>query len=102
MCNGVGRGSWDNKKPAKSGHEINMAAGSEEIAESLNKCVKNLATAAEALQKLRNETGNQISENRLTVVNRPTELEEHRKLFGLNLRLTLNLSLPRVCHRRRM
>ena len=31
----------------KSGHEINMAAGSEEIAESLNKCVKNLATAAE-------------------------------------------------------
>ena len=102
MCNRVGRGSWDNKKAPKSGHEINMAAGSEEIAESLNKCVKNLATAAEALQKLRNETGNQISENRLTMLNRPTELEEHRKLFGLNLRLTLNLSLPRVCHRRRM
>ena len=101
MCNRVGRGSWDNKKPAKSGHEINMAAGCEEIAESLNKCVKNLATA-EALEKLRNETGNQISENRLTMVNRPTELDEHRKLFGLNLRLTLNLSLPRVCHRRRM
>ena len=50
-------------------------------AELLNKCVKNLATAAEALQKLRNETGNQMSE-RLTMVKRPTELEEHRKLFG--------------------
>ena len=81
MCNRVRRGSWDNKKPAKSGHEINMASGSEEIAESLNKCVKNLATAAEAFQKLRNETGNQISE-RLTMVKRPTELEKHRKLFG--------------------
>ena len=54
MCNRVRRGSWDNKKPAKSGHEINMAAGSEEIAESLNKCVKNLATAAEALFRLHN------------------------------------------------
>ena len=70
------------KKRAKSGHEINMAASSEEIAESLNKCVKNLATAAEALQNLRNGTGNQISESRLTMVKRPTELEEHRKLFG--------------------
>ena len=47
-----------------------MASGSEEIAESLNKCVKNLATAAETLQKLRNETGNQISE-RLTMVTLP-------------------------------
>ena len=47
-----------------------MVSGSEEIAESLNKCVKNLATAAEALQKLRNETGNQISE-RLTMVTLP-------------------------------
>ena len=81
MCNRLLRGSWYNKKPAKSGHEINMASGNEEIAESLNKGVKNLATAAEALQKLRNETGNQISE-RLTIVKRPTELEEHRKLFG--------------------
>ena len=88
MCNGVRRGSWDNNKQKqkktktrKSGHEINMAAGSEEIAESLNKCVKNLATAAEALKKLRNETGNQISE-RLTMVKQPTQLEEHRKLFG--------------------
>ena len=58
-----------------------MASSSEEIAESLNKGVKNLATAVEALQKLRNETGNQISE-RLTMVKRPTELREHRKLFG--------------------
>ena len=58
-----------------------MAAGSVEIAESLNKCVKNLATAAEALKKLRNETGNQISE-RMTMVKQPTQLEEHRKLFG--------------------
>ena len=81
MCNRVRRGSWDNNKPAKCGHEINMASGSEEIAESLNQCVKNLATAAEALQKLRNETGNEISE-RLTMVKRPTELEEDRKLFG--------------------
>ena len=59
-----------------------MAARSEEIAESLNKCVKTLATAAEALQNLRNGTGNQISESRLTMVKRPIELEEHRKLFG--------------------
>ena len=81
MCNRVRRGSWDNNKPGKSGYEINMASGCEEIAESLNKRVKNLATAAEALSKLRNETGNQISE-RLTMVKRPTELEEHRKLFG--------------------
>ena len=81
MCNWVRRGSWDNKKPAKSGHEINMASGSEEIAESLNKCVKTLATTAEALQKLRNETGNQISD-RLAMVKCPTELEEHQKLFG--------------------
>ena len=83
MCNRVRRGLWDNNKPAKSGHEIklSMASGSEEIAELLNKCVKNLATAPEALQKLRNETGNQISE-RLTMVKHPTELEERRKLFG--------------------
>ena len=47
-----------------------MASGSEEIAESQNKCVKNLATAAEALQKLRNETGNQVS-GRLTMVTLP-------------------------------
>ena len=83
---------------AKSGHEINMAASSEEIAASLNKCVKNLASAAEALQNLRNGTGNQISESRLTMVKRPTELEEHQKLLVSNLRLTRNLSLPRVCH----
>ena len=53
-----------------------MAASSEEIAESLNKCVKNLATAEEALQNLRNRTGNQISESRLSMVKRPTELDE--------------------------
>ena len=81
MCDRVRGGSWDNKKPAKSGREINMAAGSEEIAESPNKCVKNLGTAAETLQKLRGETGNQNSE-RLRMVERPTELEEHRILFG--------------------
>ena len=39
-----------------------MVAGCEEIAESLNKCVKSLATAAEALQNLGNETGNQKPE----------------------------------------
>ena len=61
MCNRVRRESWNNKNPAKSGREINMAAGSEGIAESLSKCVKNLATAAEALQTLRGKTGSQKS-----------------------------------------
>ena len=58
-----------------------MAAGSEEIAESLSKCIKNLATAAEAFQKLKGKIGSQKSE-RLRMVKRPTELKEHRKLFG--------------------
>ena len=83
------------KKTRKSGHEINLAAGSEEIAESLNKCVKNLATAAEALQKLGNDTGNQISE-RLAMVKGPTQLEENRKLFGFKhpSHITSSVSSP--------
>ena len=89
-------GTFEKRAP---GHEINMASGSEEITESLNKCVENLATAAEALQKLTNENGNQISE-RPTMVKRPTELEEHRKLFGFKppshskSKFTLSVSSP--------
>ena len=52
MCNRVRRGSWDNKKPRNLDVKSKCkAAGGEEIADSRNKCVKNLGTAAETLQK---------------------------------------------------
>ena len=77
-----------------------MADGGEEIAESLNKCVKNLAAAAQALQKLRNDTGNQKSES-LTMVKRTTELEEHRKLFGFKPSSHTKSEFTSICHRRK-
>jgi len=73
VCGRVRAGSWDGGGLAGSGHEIGMAAGSGEIAESLSDCVRDLATAAEALQSLGGGAGSQMSESGLTMVKRPTE-----------------------------
>jgi len=73
VCGRVRAGSWDNGELAESGHEVGMAAGSGEIAESLNGCVGDLATAAEALQNLGGGAGGRVSGSGLTMVKRPTE-----------------------------